>query len=109
MGETERQFENLSFRSGAVTYTDQLHFLAIALRHAYHHVVDKCAVQAVLSAVLAVIRRTGYYYVSVLNLYSEIGIYFLREFALGALYGNEVAVYGDSYTGRYFNGSFTYS
>lgn len=93
MGETERQFENLSFRGGAVTYTDQLHFLAITLRHAYHHVVDEGAVQAVLSTVLAVIGGTGYYYVSVLNLYSEIGIYFLREFALGALYCNEVAVY----------------
>ena len=62
-----------------------------------------------LCTVLAVVRGAGEYNVSVFNLNGEVGIYFLGEFALGALHGDVVAVDGDSHSCGYFNGCFTYS
>jgi len=108
--EAERELEHLAVGCGAVTYAYEFHFFAVAGRYAYDHVVDESAEQAVLCAVLAVVRGAGHYDVTVFYLDFEIGVDFLSEGALGTLDGYYVVlVDGDSYTGGNLNGSFTYT
>ena len=79
VGVAQRQLQHLTGGCGAVTYTYEFHFLAVAGGYAHYHVVDQRTVQTVLCAVLAVVGGTQQVDVAILYLDFKFGIHSLRE------------------------------
>ena len=110
VGVTERQLEYLTGGGGTIAYADQFKLLAVAGLHAYYHVVDERAVQAVLCAVLAVVGGAGDVEMTVGFLDFELGVDSLCESAFGAFDGYYVVLGDfDFYASGDFDGCFTYT
>ena len=111
MGVAQGEFEDLAGSGGAVAYADEFHFFAVTLVNAFDHVVDEGAVEAVLSAVLAVVAGTCEYYVAVFNFDGEVGVDGLLELSVRALDGYRIGFFINRhcYARGDCDGGFTYS
>ena len=103
MGVTELDLKVLALESGTVANANKLKLLGIALAYALDHVVDEGAGKAMEALCLTGIVGTGYDNLFALYLDGEDVAEFASEFALAALYGNNVAVNLDVNTGRNSN------
>ena len=71
--------------------------------------MDESAVETVHRAVFTLVVGTGHVYVAISYFNFDIGVDFLRQGTLRALYSNYVVLYRHFHLSGEFNGSFTYS
>ena len=106
----ESQVQDITLVGSLETYPDQFELSFISLRHSLHHIEDQRAVQTMQRTVADLVGRTRKVDMVILDLYRDIAIDGLLQFAFRPFHGQEIMfAYRYSYSFGKGHRLFTYT